>query len=264
MPIESARLGAEPDLPPKPERREFLGIHFDLLSLSQIKNILKERSRGAGFGYIVTPNVDHMVRLAGSADDPAVNRAYESAAMCLCDSRVLAALAALLGVRLSVVPGSDLTETILNDVADPGDTIAIVGSNERARAELQKRYPGVRFVQHVPPMGVRHDEGAMRAAAEFIASSGARFTFIAIGSPQQELLAAQAARAGVAHGVGFCVGAAIDFLTGQEKRAPIFLRRAGLEWAYRLLQNPRRMWRRYLLEGPRIFILAARWKRAHK
>jgi exopolysaccharide biosynthesis WecB/TagA/CpsF family protein len=56
------------------------------------------------------------------------------------------------------------------------------------------------------------------------------------------------------------VGAALDFITGSEKRAPLIARKLGLEWAHRLLSNPRRMWRRYLVEGPAIFLLAYRWR----
>jgi exopolysaccharide biosynthesis WecB/TagA/CpsF family protein len=61
-------------------------------------------------------------------------------------------------------------------------------------------------------------------------------------------------------GLALCVGAALDFITGTQKRAPRFARRLGLEWAHRLLTNPRRMWRRYLVEGPAIFLLAYRWR----
>jgi exopolysaccharide biosynthesis WecB/TagA/CpsF family protein len=117
----------------------------------------------------------------------------------------------------------------------------------------------VEFVQHIPPMGLRHDATARRAAAEFVARSGARFTFIAVGSPQQEMIAAEAKAIPGGTGMALCIGAALDFLTGKQKRAPRSLQRLGLEWAHRLLSNPKRMWRRYLLEGPRIFLITYRW-----
>jgi UDP-N-acetyl-D-mannosaminuronic acid transferase (WecB/TagA/CpsF family) len=62
-----------------------------------------------------------------------------------------------------------------------------------------------------------------------------------------------------ATGVGLCIGASLEFLTGAKRRAPLWLQRLGLEWLFRLLTEPRRLWRRYLVEGPRIFVLWWRW-----
>jgi N-acetylglucosaminyldiphosphoundecaprenol N-acetyl-beta-D-mannosaminyltransferase len=61
-------------------------------------------------------------------------------------------------------------------------------------------------------------------------------------------------------GAGLCIGASLDFITGRERRAPRLVQRLSLEWAYRLAVDPRRMWRRYLVEGPRVFVMAARFK----
>ena len=76
------------------------------------------------------------------------------------------------------------------------------------------------------------------------------------------LIASEAAQIEGSSGLALCVGAALDFITGSQKRAPLIARRLGLEWAHRLLTNPRRMWRRYLVEGPAIFVLAYRWRRS--
>ena len=108
-------------------------------------------------------------------------------------------------------------------------------------------------------MGLRNNAKARRAAAEFIARSGARFTFIAVGSPQQEMIAAEAKAIPGAKGVALCIGASLEFLTGKLKRAPKLAQQLRLEWAHRLLGNPKRMWRRYLVEGPRIFLLTYQW-----
>jgi UDP-N-acetyl-D-mannosaminuronic acid transferase (WecB/TagA/CpsF family) len=74
-----------------------------------------------------------------------------------------------------------------------------------------------------------------------------------LGSPQQEKIAAMLLTRGRARGLALCVGAAIDFLTGKERRAPAWMLRGGVEWLYRLAQSPRRMTRRYLVRGPRVF-----------
>ena len=93
---------------------------------------------------------------------------------------------------------------------------------------------------------------ALRAIEE---SSPFRFCFLAIGSPQQEIIAQKLKGRGVARGLALCIGASIDFITGAEKRAPLWIRKSGFEWVFRLVQNPRRLAKRYLVRGPRIFLL---------
>jgi exopolysaccharide biosynthesis WecB/TagA/CpsF family protein len=93
-------------------------------------------------------------------------------------------------------------------------------------------------------------------------ASAARFILIAVGSPQQELIAAAICDMPDARGTGLCIGAAIDYLAGRERRAPRWMRRLALEWLHRLLVNPARMWRRYLVDGPRIFLLAWRFRKS--
>jgi exopolysaccharide biosynthesis WecB/TagA/CpsF family protein len=82
-----------------------------------------------------------------------------------------------------------------------------------------------------------------------------RFCFLALGSPQQEIIAQKLKERGKARGLALCIGAAINFLTGIEQRAPVWMQQRGLEWLYRLSKNPRRLWTRYLVRGPRIFLL---------
>ncbi len=247
------------------ERTEFLGLGFANATAAELLAALAARPPDAEFAYVVTPNVDHMVRLAEGTgrdrDSAEVWAAYRGAALVLCDSRVLMLLARLRGVLLPVVPGSDLTARLLGDVARPGDRIALIGGNAAMLAALARLYPRLRFHQHVPPMGLRSNRAAMDEAASFACAMPARFCFIAVGSPQQELLAARIKEKGGAQGIGLCVGASFDFLVGAEPRAPLLVRKLALEWLYRLANNPRRLWRRYLVEGPRILRLVARWKR---
>jgi len=87
------------------------------------------------------------------------------------------------------------------------------------------------------------------------AHSPFRFCFIAVGAPQQELLAQQLKTRGVARGLALCVGASINFLTGTEHRAPLWMQGMGMEWLYRLAQAPGSMAKRYLVRCPRIFEL---------
>jgi exopolysaccharide biosynthesis WecB/TagA/CpsF family protein len=93
-------------------------------------------------------------------------------------------------------------------------------------------------------MGFDPESQAALEAGYRIAGSGARLCFVALGAPKQELFADRMTRN--VGGVGFvCIGAALDFISGEQVRAPALFQRAGLEWAYRLLSNPSRMWARY-------------------
>jgi N-acetylglucosaminyldiphosphoundecaprenol N-acetyl-beta-D-mannosaminyltransferase len=245
------------------ERESFLDVEFDVEPAERLLRRIGAVSAETPFQFLVTPNVDHIVRLHRQEPElPGLGEAYGSADYCICDSRVLALLAGWRGVNLPVLPGSDLTRILLERIVEKGDRIAIVGGDEDTLQALRTRFPHVKFVQHCPPMGLLGNPSARREAAEFIVSQKARYAFVCVGSPQQELIAAEAASIAGGGGLALCVGASLDFLTGREKRAPRLARRLGLEWAHRLLRNPKRLWRRYLVEGPEIFLLAYRWRKS--
>lgn len=237
----------------------YLGLDFDQRDAASIAALLRGRSADDRFAYLITPNVDHVVRLADLDRDGPVWAAYHRAEWCLCDSRVLAGLAALRRIDLPVVPGSDLIADLTCAIAEPGDRLCLIGGRIGDAEALAALRADLTIVQHIPPFGLRDDLAAQADAARFAALSGARFTLIAVGSPQQELIAAAIKDMPEARGTGLCIGASVDFLLGRERRAPRWMQRLSLEWLYRLLANPRRMWRRYLVDGPRIFLLAWRF-----
>jgi N-acetylglucosaminyldiphosphoundecaprenol N-acetyl-beta-D-mannosaminyltransferase len=245
------------------ERKNFLDVGFDVLPVDRLLSRIGAVSSDSAFQYLVTPNVDHMVRLhKHRADIAGLADAYRTADLCVCDSKVLARLARWRGVELPVVPGSDLTSLLFERMIRDGDHVAVIGGNAAMIDDLKRKYPAVRFSQHCPPMGLMGDAAARTRAAQFIVDQKARFTFLCVGSPQQELIAEEASRIGGGRGMAFCIGAALEFITGQTKRAPRLARQLGLEWVHRLVTDPRRLWRRYLVEGPAIFVLAYRWRRS--
>lgn len=253
MPIESKGVATS---------FSFLDLEFSTLSFDEVLADVASRAGLPRFSYIVTPNVDHVVKLrsaTGGATADAFCKAYEAAALRLCDSRILAGLAALCSIHLPVVPGSDLTAAIFDRVLVPGFRVAIVGGNGQTVSRLSALYPGVNFVQHIPPMGMLANPAAMKIAEDFVCDCGASMVLFATGAPQSEILAHNCCVRGQASGVGLCIGASIDFLLGDQNRAPRWMQKMGLEWAHRLASNPSRLWRRYLVEGPRIFVITARW-----
>jgi len=226
---------------------------FDTAAFSQVAASFGEQR----YGYAVTPNADHLIRLH---DDTAFRALYAAADHVLLDSRFVShLLRATRGIRLSVCPGSDLTEALFADVIAPTDRLVLIGGSDSQAKCLVARYGLSGLAHYNPPMGFVHDPGAVEACLGFIeAHSPFRFCLLAVGSPQQELLASHLRSRGLARGLALCIGASINFLTGDERRAPLWMQRCGIEWSYRLLQAPGRMARRYLVRGPRIFALLLR------
>jgi exopolysaccharide biosynthesis WecB/TagA/CpsF family protein len=231
-------------------------LQFDNYDLAQFAAV----AAGYGwerYGYVVTPNADHLIRLH---DDPRFRALYADASYVLLDSRLLSRLLRVgKGVELPVCTGSDLTEHLFSSVIAAKDEVVLIGGSEEQARGLAARFGLLRLAHFNPPMGFIGSPEAVEECLRFVeAHSPFRFCFIAVGSPQQEILAQQLGKRSVARGLAFCIGASIDFLTGRERRAPHWMQQLGMEWLYRLLQNPRRMARRYLVRGPRVFGLLPR------
>lgn len=236
----------------------FLDLSFAPLNLEAACAAITARAdRVQPFAYVVTPNVDHVVKYHREKDVRAP--LYGDAWLTLNDSRILALLAKRSGLVLPTAAGSDLTALMLESVIDPKEPVVIVGGDDTLIEALIARY-GLKDVRwHAPPMGVRDDPVAIDRAAAFIAAQRARFSFVCIGAPQQEMVARATLARGDAVGVGLCVGASLEFLAQRKERAPHWMRKANLEWAHRLASEPGRLWRRYLVEGPEIFLIWRQW-----
>jgi N-acetylglucosaminyldiphosphoundecaprenol N-acetyl-beta-D-mannosaminyltransferase len=206
------------------------------------------------FGYVVTPNVDHLIRYH---DDPEFREQYADASYVLLDSRFLAHLLRVIrGTRVGVCTGSDLTARLISQAAAPHDSIVLIGGSAEQAGLLVQKF-GLKALHHYnPPMGFIHDPREIEACLSFVeAHSPFRFCFLAVGAPQQEILAQSLKKRRAARGLALCIGASINFMTGKERRAPRWMQRSGLEWIYRLASDPSRLARRYLVRGPRVFAL---------
>jgi exopolysaccharide biosynthesis WecB/TagA/CpsF family protein len=230
---------------------EFLDLTFDALPVEEAARAVSDRAdRRAPFVYVVTPNVDHRVRLRR---EPSLKSIYEAAWMTLCDSRIIEMLARFDGLKLHASPGADLVEHLFKHTIRPADPINIIGNTEDVVETLRTRFKLTNLRWHTAPMDIRNCPAAIAEAASFVAANPSRFTFICVGSPQQEIVANAIAERGDASGVGICCGASLEFLSGKVPRAPRWMRNIALEWLHRLATNPARFGRRYLLDGPKIF-----------
>lgn len=197
---------------------------------------------------LFTLNLDHLVK---RRDDAAFRAAYDGADFVSADGAPVAALARRQGAAIERTTGADLVDPLCAAAAREGIPVALFGSSQQtldmSAQRLRERHPGL-VIAHAeaPPYGFDPTSPAAEEAGMRIAASGARIVFVALGAPKQEFFAAHLAQR--TPGLGFvCIGAALDFIAGTQTRAPRLVQALGLEWAWRLLGNPSRMARRYLL-----------------
>lgn len=200
------------------------------------------------YAYVVTPNVDHVIKLM---DGRVAEEVYRGADLKICDSRILSHLARLRGKRLSVYPGSDMTADLLASDVAADLRIAVFGPDRSAFDDLTVRYPKARLTFLDAPI-LTPDTPAWDAAVAAAATAEWDVLLACVSFPKQEHFAHALRLAGRAHGVTLCVGASVDFLTGRQQRAPRIFQQLSLEWLHRLMSQPRRMFRRYVIEGPAI------------
>jgi exopolysaccharide biosynthesis WecB/TagA/CpsF family protein len=206
------------------------------------------------YAYVVTPNADHIIRFH---DDANFRDLYRQAAYVLLDSRFLANIIRRTHrINARVCAGSDLTAKLFNDVILPTDTLVLIGGTDTQAQKLREKYQLQDLRHYNPPMGFIKNATQVETCLQYIESNSPfRFCLLAVGCPQQETVAQQLKARGRTKGMALCIGASVNFLTGDERRAPAWVQKLSCEWAYRLLQDPKRLAKRYLVRGPRIFAL---------
>ena len=232
--------------------------------LDQIDALLKARK---GFA-LATLNLDHLVKLRRI---PAFLAAYAVQTHVVADGNPVVWLQKLAGNPVELMPGSELIAPLAALAAGLAVPVAFLGSTEDtlalAAARLQKAYPGLSVVARIaPPQGFDPAGPAGEAALLQVQASGAQLCFLALGAPKQEILAARGHV--MLPELGFVsIGAGLDFIAGTQKRAPVWVRRIAMEWAWRMALNPGRLARRYLdcaLILPGLMLAAWRTRRVRQ
>jgi len=232
------------------------------LGEAEVTPLLAARPAGAPFEYVVTANAQHLVLLAEPGG--ALRQAYDAAWLRLNDGqigRVLARWAT--GARFGLAAGSDVTRRLLEQHITARDDLTIIGGAPGLPDALRLRFPIRRIHLHDPPMGYIHDPEAVATAIAFVRAHPSRFVFVTTGAPRSEAFLLRLKQAGGITGTGLAFGSALRFAVDEVSRAPGWMRAIGLEWLFRLGSEPRRLWRRYVIESSPIFLLAWRaWRRA--
>jgi N-acetylglucosaminyldiphosphoundecaprenol N-acetyl-beta-D-mannosaminyltransferase len=221
--------------------------------------IVDHAKRRAG-GYICTPNVDYVIQ---ARRNPEFREAVLGASLRVPDGMWIVYASRIAGDPLAeTVTGRLLLPATAKRSASNGLTIGLFGAGPGVAAivaeRLTREYPGLNVVAAItPPTDLEIDSPADRESVAKLVAARPSIVFVCLGAPKQEIwMYRHAAALDGAVLVG--VGAAMDILAGRFREAPLWMTNHGLEWAFRLAQEPHRLSRRYLLDDPWILAWAAR------
>lgn len=231
-----------------------LGVNYTTATISEVAGYLVRHAEDLAGQYICFSNVHTTVM---AADDPAYCEILNQSAMTFPDGMPVAKKIRENGFsEAERVAGPDLMEALFRQSMGTGRKHYFYGSSEKTIEQLEKnlkeRYPWMEIVGMVSPPFRELTEEEDAAAVAAINESGADFVWIGLGAPKQEKW--MNAHKGKIHGVMLGVGAGFDFHAGTIKRAPSLIRSLGLEWFYRLLQNPGRLFKRYFVTNTKFLL----------
>lgn len=246
-------------------RIRFLNTYVDNLTASEARDIVAQLVQREGHHYVVSPNTDIVMKMQ---DDLELKQACENADLILTDGQVVVKLSRWLGNPIKErVSMTDFVWDVCGLADERGYGVFLFGGKEealeKAAATLKGRYPGLNIVGfYSPPFGFEEDQMQLDLANKKIAESGADILIVFLGCPKQEMFIYRN-RHKYKVPVSITMGGCVDFLAGSVKRAPKWMQDAGLEWFFRFLQEPARMFKRYFVVDARIFLLALRQKLAN-
>ena len=239
-----------------------LGVPFHQISLPGAVDRIESMVADGGTHYVVTPNVDFLVK---ARRDPELRRILICADLVLCDGKPIVWASHWLGGSLPCrVAGSDLIPGLLQRAAERGWSIFLLGGSAEVASEAAQQivttYPTIGSVKHYsPPFRALPDMNNVEIIKR-IRSAKPDIVLVCFGCPKQEKWIAQNIGE-LAVPVMIGAGATIDFLAEKMARAPVWMQRSGTEWLFRLLQEPRRLSKRYADDFLHFFpaVLRQRW-----
>ncbi len=227
-------------------------LNVDVLSVTQ-----KELLQRLDSGVLVTPNVDHLVKLQ---KDREFYDVYRKAEWVVCDSRILCRASKFLKDPLpEAIPGSSFfTQYYLYHKDDKDCRIFLLGAAEgiadKARENINRKTGRDIVVgSHSPSYGFEKNPAECEELVRIVNESGANVLLVGVGAPKQEkwIMAYKDRMPGVK--LFMALGATIDFEAGTLKRAPVMWQRIGMEWLYRALKEPQRLFKRYFVDDMKFF-----------
>ncbi len=232
-------------------RVDVMGLALDRVSEAEAVDRAVSGLREGRGGWICPANLDV---LRQSVQAPEVHSLVEQADLVVADGMPLLWASRLAGAPLPErVAGSSLVSTLPKAVAGEGAGVFLLGGEpgvaEEAGERLARENPGLRVCgTHCPPHGFERSPEQLSAIEGELRAARPDVVFVALGFPKQERLILRLRRL-LPHAWFVSVGVGLAFVSGHARRAPRWAQRAGLEWLHRLVHEPRRLARRYLIEG---------------
>ncbi len=226
------------------------------------QELLKSLTRKGG--VVVTPNVDHLMKLRKDAE---LRKVYQQSDYRICDSKIIQFASRFLGTPIhEKISGSDLFPAFYKHHKDNDNiTIFLLGAKEGvakiAQENINQTVGRNMIVDcYSPKFGFEKDEDECQSILEKIKASGATVVAVGLGAPKQEKWINRYKKELPGVKIFLAIGATIDFEAGYKSRSPKWMSELGLEWLYRLLSEPKRLWKRYLIESMPFFALIFRQK----
>ena len=243
-------------------RMKFMNTEIDNLTMQETLQAINQLIQENKSAYVVTPNVDHIVQLETNRE---LQEVYKNAALILTDGKPLLRIANWYGTPIKEkISGSDLFPLLCNMAAAKGYKMFFLGAAEgvakRAAENLTMKYKGLQVVgTYSPPFGFENNKNEMDKIKNMIKASKPDILIVGLGCPKQEkFMYHHCKELGVPISLG--LGASFDFEAGNIKRAPRWMANHGLEWLFRITQDPRRMAKRYLVNDRKILELAIKYR----
>lgn len=243
-------------------RIKFMNTNIDNLTMAETLHEIDKLIQKKNCSYVVTPNVDHIVRLE---KDVELQKVYKNASLILTDGKPLIWISKWYKTPIKEkISGSDLFPKVCELAANKNYTMYLLGAAEgvadTAAKNLMKKYPGLNVVgTYSPPFGFEKNEQEMNKIKTQIQEVHPDILIVGLGCPKQEkFMYYHCKELGVP--ISFGLGASIDFEAGNIKRAPKWLSNHGLEWLYRFSKEPKRLFKRYFVDDLKIIQVARKYR----
>lgn len=243
------------------EKQPLLNTYVNNVNMDETVQAIEDMIASEKKSYIVAINVDVVMKIE---NDVYLKEITDKADMVLVDGKPLEWIAKWHKRPLKAkISGSDLVPILCKRAAEKGYSIFIIGGKEgiakKAQVNLERDLPGIKIVgTYAPPFGFEKDEKELDRINEVISGAHPDILIACFGCPKQEKWIYENYQKYDAK-VSVCAGATVDFLAGNVRRAPRWMSDHGLEWFYRFLQEPKRMFKRYFVDDMKIFGLVRKY-----
>ena len=245
------------------EKQPLLNTYVNNVNMDETVQAIEEMIASEKRSYIVAINVDVVMKIE---NDSYLKEITDKADMVLVDGKPLEWIAKWHNRPIKAkISGSDLVPILCERAAIKGYSIFIIGGKEgiaeKAKQNLERDLPGIRIVgTYAPPFGFEKDEKELNRINEMISIAHPDLLIACFGCPKQEKWIYENYQKYDAK-VSICAGATVDFLAGNVNRAPKWMSDHGLEWFYRFLQEPKRMFKRYFIDDVKILKLIRKYSK---